>query len=95
MTTLAEAEERTPNGNIPTGVMHKMNRKGDMNISWDKNDPRDVALAKNAWDHAHSRDGGRMIGYRVVGEDGKRGEVVREFDPNAERLILVPQIQGG
>jgi hypothetical protein len=90
MTTL-EAE-RTENGNVPTGMMRKMNRKGDGSVFWNKNDPKDVALAERFF-KAAKKEG--MAAYRVEGEDGKRGEVIREFDPEAERIIFVPQLRGG
>lgn len=76
-----------------TGALHVMAPEGDINIFWDKDNPADVAVAKAAWDKAKSEH--RMLGYRVEGDEGRRGEVMREFDPAAERLILRPQLQGG
>lgn len=90
MTTLTE--ERTPNGNIPTGMMRQMNRKGDGAHYWNKDDPKDVEFAKTVFKEAKKNG---MMAYRVEGEDGKKGEVIKEFDPNAERIIFVPQIRGG
>lgn len=90
MTTPTVVRERRP---TDTGTMHIMNHDGDINVSWDKNDPDDVAMAKGWWDDATKVK--KYLGYKVEGEEGRRGEVMREFDPTAERLILSPQAQGG
>lgn len=89
MTTTAEPVTET-------GTLHIMDPSGDVRISWNKDNPDEVAAAKAAFDRAKSREGGRMLGYRVEGKKGQKlGEVVREFDPTAERLVMSPQQQGG
>jgi len=75
-----------------TGQMHPLNEEGDTKIIWDANDPASVATAKAAFDKA-KREG--MLAYRAEGEKGRRGTQIREFDPDAERIILVKPQAGG
>jgi hypothetical protein len=36
----------------------------------------------------------RYLAY-TVSEDGTKGEVIREFDPEAGAIIMAPQVVGG
>lgn len=66
-------------------------REGDRRISWDKGKKHEVEDAKATFDN-HVKQGG-YLAYRV--EDGKKGTQIRDFDPAAEEIILVPQMVGG
>ena len=35
------------------------------------------------------------MAFRVTDKEGNKGDQMREFDPTAERMILVPAFQGG
>ncbi len=89
MTTL---EELHPLETGKTGIMHKLGTEGDVPIMWDRENDFEVEIARKAFDEA--RHNGFIV-YRAEGTDGHRGEVVREFDPDAERLIMVAPHQGG
>jgi hypothetical protein len=85
-------EERYPVPAGSTGIMHELCRKGDVPIMWNKDSDDEVEIARKAFDDA-KRAG--FIAYKAEGKDGHRGEVMRKFDPGAERIILVRQHQGG
>jgi hypothetical protein len=59
---------------------------------WDRTQPDEVAAAKRAFDDLKKK---RYLAYKAEGKKGERGELLREFDPDAERIILVRQVQGG
>lgn len=67
-------------------------RTGDHKIMWSKDDPNSVEVAKKSFEELKKK--GYLI-YKVSGKEGARGEQMQEFDPNAERLIAIPQMQGG
>ncbi len=69
-----------------------MGEIGDTKHIWDRNKASEVEAARTLFD-ALTRKGYRA--FRCVGKDGAQGEQMREFDPEAERMILVPQMQGG
>jgi hypothetical protein len=75
-----------------TGQMHDLNEKGDTKIVWSADNPDEVAIAKTAFDAARKKG---MLAYKAEGRKGERGSQIREFDPDAERIILVKPLQGG
>ena len=79
-------------------TMHIMDRTGDSRIMWDPNNADEVAAAKATFDKLtkpKSRGGQGYMAYKVNPEDASKGEIVREFDPNAGKLILAPAMVGG
>jgi len=75
------------------GLMSMLTPKhGDLRVMWDRGNYEETAAARATFD--------RMVGeghiaYRAEGKKGDRGEVMRNFDPAAERIIMVKQNQGG
>ena len=65
--------------------------EGDLKTMWDPDDEDQVDHASETFNKF--RDKG-MVAYRVKREGGK-GEVMREFDPEAEAMIMAPRISGG
>jgi hypothetical protein len=97
MTETSPAGPRTLEDKYPvppgkTGIMHELCSRGDVPVMWDRNEPDEVAVARKTFQEAKKKG---MIAYRAEGKDGHRGEVIRDFDPAAERIILVRQHQGG
>ena len=76
-------------------VMKVLDQTGHTTHGWDADKPDEVAIAKAAFDAAIKK------GYRafnvIEDKDGesKRGTPMTTFDPAAEQMILVPQLQGG
>ncbi len=74
-----------------TGLLHKLDPTGDQQVTWDRKNQTQIGIARDAFNSA-IRAG--YMGYKVTA-DGRRGEVLREFDVTAERIILAPAMQGG
>jgi hypothetical protein len=64
---------------------------GDTKKIWDKSNEDEVEDARASYDRLKKK------GYLAfsVNKDGSKGEQMTEFDPDAERMIMVPQMQGG
>ena len=73
------------------GTIHSMNRAGDSQFSWDPTVPAEVKHARGIFDEA-IRQGFPV--FRVRGR-GAKGERLHDFEPEAERLIVVPAMMGG
>lgn len=73
-------------------VMEIMDRTGDTKIIWSKDNPDEVENARKTFDELRKK---KFIAYSVKGKNGEKGEIIREFDPDAERLILAPPMAGG
>lgn len=68
-----------------------LDQTGDTKIIWDPEKAEEVAHARETFDKL------RKKGYAAysVNKKGDKGEVIREFDPDAEKMILAPQMVGG
>jgi hypothetical protein len=73
-------------------VMATMNESGDTKLIWDRTKKLEVEIALEAFNKA--KKAGYMA-YSVEGEDARKGKILHEFDPKAERVILAPPMQGG
>ncbi len=69
-----------------------MGKDGDVKKLWDSTKPDEVADAKRSFDDLRKKG---YLAFRVTGKEGEKGEQMREFDPDAERMIMVPQMRGG
>lgn len=80
---------------VPAGMhaMAVMGKEGDTKHIWDKTQPAEVEAARAMWTKLVVDN--RYLAFSVKGKDGAKGDQMREFDPNAERIIFVPQMQGG
>jgi hypothetical protein len=83
-------QERYDTGKFD-GVLEVLNSSGDMKIMWDRNNPGEVTAAKAAFDQAIKAKSAVF----AVKTKGGQGDKVKEFDPNLERLMVVPQLVGG
>lgn len=85
---LSEAFEET------AGAAHELvvlDATGDTKIIWDPDRADEVAVARRTFEDLKKK------GYAAyaVKRDGSKGEVVRAFDADAEKLILAPATVGG
>lgn len=72
-------------------TMSVINKSGDVKVTWDPAVPAEVDIAREAF-NAHKKKGHAM--FRVKGLGGQ-GEKMTEFDPQAERILVVPPVAGG
>jgi hypothetical protein len=77
-------------------VMNILDQTGHTTIGWDPDNEDEVEIAREAFDKARERG---YHAFHVVedpkGGAGKKGERMTEFDPDAEKMILMPQLRGG
>lgn len=66
--------------------------EGDVKTMWNADVSTEVEAARAQFDGLR-RQG--YLAFRVTGKDGTKGEQMREFDPDAERIIFAPPMQGG
>ncbi len=74
-----------------TGEMRIIDKTGDTKIIWDKDNADEAAAAKKVFDDLKKK---KFMAYKVD-DHGDKSEVIREFDPNAEKLIMSPPLVGG
>ena len=72
-------------------VMNVLDRTGDTRIEWNPAVPAEVSMAKKAFDEAKKK---QYLTYKLDA-NGNQGELIREFDPRAERIVATPQTVGG
>lgn len=75
-----------------TGMMHTLDKTGDTRTIWDKDNADEVAIAKKQFADFMKKG---YLAYKAEGKDGRKGEQIREFDPDAERIIFARQLVGG
>jgi hypothetical protein len=73
------------------GEMRVMGASGDTKLIWDSEQDAEVENARRTFDDLTKK------GYAAfdVGPRGQKGDRVREFSPDAEKLIMVPPVAGG
>jgi hypothetical protein len=75
-----------------THQMHTLDRTGDQKVMWDSSSTDEVDAARETFKRLTKAG---YLAYRAEGKKGEQGTQIREFDPDAERIILVKPHQGG
>lgn len=65
--------------------------KGDVKVIWNPDVPAEVESARAQFNTLRGKG---YLAYSV-GARGRRGEQIREFNPDAESIILAPPLVGG
>lgn len=73
------------------GEMNTLGPKGDTKVEWDSENEDEVEVAMKQFNDAMKKD---FTAYRVK-KDGSKARKITKFDPDAERIILVPVVAGG
>jgi hypothetical protein len=73
------------------GELRVMDRTGDAKVIWDSTKPDEVAAAKDTYDSLKKKG---YMAYAVK-KNGDKGELIHEFDQEAEKIILAPRMVGG
>ncbi len=71
--------------------MAVMSERGDTKLLWNPQNTDEVANAKRTFDDLRAKG---YLAYTVTA-NGDKGEVIREFNANAEKIILAPPLRGG
>lgn len=87
-TTVIGNQEAT----VGKSTLHVLDSTGDTKLMWDRNNEDEVDAARKMFDDLKRK---QYIAYKAEGKEGKKGEVINRFDPEAERIILAPRMVGG
>jgi len=68
-----------------------LDESGDTRLTWDSEVQDEIDAAKAMWTKMKAKG---YLGYSVD-RKGEKGKVLDEFDPNAEKIIMSPQMKGG
>lgn len=73
-------------------TLHVLDSGGDTRIMWNRDNRDEVAAAKQ-----HFRDlrAKHYLAFKAEGREGTRGTQINDFDPDLERIIMVPRSVGG
>ena len=76
------------------GMISKLDESGDSRIEWDPDKDDEIKVAQDMFDASMKIPG--MKAYEVE-KDGTKNvsRPLKKFNPNAAKIILVPQIAGG
>lgn len=74
-----------------TGEMCVLDETGDLRVTWNARDTDEVSAAQAQFDELQGK---RFLAFAVT-EEGGQGEQIQEFDPNAQKIIMVPPMAGG
>lgn len=72
-------------------TIHVLDRTGDTPVTWHKGNDTEIAVARAAFDKALEK---KAAIFRVD-KHGEKTSKTTYFDPEAEKYIVVPQMQGG
>jgi len=88
---MGELTTETFGGKPIKGMLHVLDGTGDTKIIWDPKNPDEVENAKEQFNRLRKKG---FLAYSV-NKKGDKGEMITEFDPNAEKIILSPPVTGG
>lgn len=69
-----------------------MDHTGDTKLLWDSDNKDEVDNARESFNRLRKKG---YLAYAVKGKNGDKGEQLKEFDPDAERIIMAPPLGGG
>src|SRR5262245_26252638 len=79
-------------GRQTMGQLVILDETGDTALCFDKTKPETVETCRERFRAMRKRG---FLAYKTDPKDKSRGEVLQEFDPTAEEIILTPRIVGG
>ena len=74
-----------------TGELSVLDQTGDTKVAWDSENDDEIATARRTFNDLRGKG---YLAFRV-NKQGDKGQEMREFDPEAEKIILAPQMRGG
>ena len=74
------------------GELAIMDFSGDTKILWDSDNKDEVDNARETFNRLKKKG---YVAYTVKGKNGDKGEILKEFDPDVERIIMAPAAVGG
>ena len=79
---------------VPPGkhVLSYTNETGDTKVIWDASNADEVSAARDTYNKLKKKG---FYAYKATGKEGVTGELIREFDPSIERMIMTQEQVGG
>lgn len=77
---------------MTVGQFQILDESGDTKVLWDSLKDGEVEAARNTFDKLKEKG---YIAYQVNKDDGSKGVLLHDFDPDIERMILTPPLAGG
>ena len=74
------------------GEMSILNHEGDTKVIWDPKNDDECEAAEEQFDSLMEKG---FTAFEVGAKGKKTKRVVKEFDPDLGKLIMVPALQGG
>jgi hypothetical protein len=73
------------------GLLKILGKGGDREIPWDPADPQQLAAVRCGFETLLSE------GYQAysLDDNGRTGEHLRQFNPDASEIVLAPRFRGG
>lgn len=75
----------------PSGELCVMDHTGDTKLIWNPNNTDETEAARELFNKLKKK---KYLAYTVKA-NGDKGEVITEFDPSAEKIIMAPPVVGG
>jgi hypothetical protein len=72
-------------------VLSILGTEGDTTLTWNRENPVEIKTAEDKF-LALQKEG--YLAFRLE-ENGEKGELIREFNPNIEKIFMAPQMAGG
>ena len=72
-------------------IIRVVDPSGDLKFTWDADDPDEIAAIEDLF---NEKIKDKWIAYSVK-RSGKKGVVIKTFDPEAEKIIMAPPMVGG
>lgn len=67
--------------------------KGDLKINWDKKNPEETKSAEKVFKDLVKDKG--YLAFKTTKLGRKSSKRIYEFDPEAEKIVVVPPVKGG
>lgn len=76
----------------PAHLMHELDNSGDTRVTWDPDNEDEVSAARDTFNRL-TKQGYKA--FRATSSGDKTGDLLREFDPQARRIVLFKRLVGG
>lgn len=73
------------------GELRILGREGDTKVIWDPSNDDEVEAAEEQFDSLLDKG---FLAFSVK-KNGEKGKQIRDFDPEAGKVILIPPVVGG
>lgn len=73
------------------GNMAVMDQSGDTKLIWDADNEAEVDAARELFEKLKKKN---YLAYSVK-TGGRKNELIHKFDPDLEKIIMIPPVKGG